>query len=76
MAICVECEWCHDCLDGTEITCKNPNLPVTDFVRGSRYCVILNLKGDCKGFKKPECESIYESKSDEELAKIPREDDD
>ena len=70
MAICVECHWCHDCLDGTEITCKNSELPVTDFVRGGRYCVILNHKGNCKGFKlQSESGFIYELKKDEELAR-------
>ena len=68
MPICVECEY-------KEIDrgiCKNSDLPIDDFVYGTRDCESLNYKGDCKGFKpnseigciKPE--SVYELKEDEE----------
>ena len=72
MAICVDCIFILDLNKGF---CNNPELPVTDYVYGTRDCKELNPKGNCKGFKpnseigciKPE--SIYELKEDEELAK-------
>lgn len=68
MAICIECV--HKVIDRCE--CNNPDLPVTDFVDGTKDCYKLNAKGDCKGFKAiPQRESIYELKSDQELATRP-----
>lgn len=67
MAICVQCEY-H--LGNSQVTCSNENLPITDFVYGIRRCDIFNAKGQCMGFKrKGECESIFETKADEDLAK-------
>lgn len=67
MAICVECEYCSML---QRERCSNPDLPINDFVRGDRFCDILNAKGDCKGFKaKIKPDSIFDSKEDEELAK-------
>lgn len=66
MAICVKCE--HKTVDAP--TCKNEDLPTTDFLWGVKACVTLNPKGACKGFKKiPEPTSSYETKEDEELGK-------
>ena len=68
MAICVKCVYHHEAED--DIVCNNSDLPITDFVCGVRYCVSLNSKGNCAGFKaQPERESIYELPKDEELAK-------
>ena len=70
MAICVECDWVNE----PNLECNNSDLPVTDFVLGTRSCDELNCEGDCKGFKpqaKPE--SIYETKKDEYLANAPNE---
>ena len=72
MAICVKCVYHEIYVTGEEkdVACKNPDLPITDFIYGIRWCDNLNPKGDCKGFKpqaKPD--SIYESKTDEELAR-------
>lgn len=62
MAICVECIYYDH--DENQLVCDNEDLPITDFVRGVRHCVVLNPKGECKGFKrKGERESIYESKA-------------
>ena len=59
MAICVECEYKN--IDRG--TCKNPDLPITDFVYGVRACNILNAEGNCKGFKPlSQDEPIYELK--------------
>ena len=67
MAICVECIYVNNNL----LECNNADLPITDFVDGTRDCYELNPKGACKGFKaKAKAESIYESKEDEELANI------
>ena len=67
MPICVECEYHGERINNR---CNNPDLPITDFVRGLRECKILNDKGDCKGFKpQSQNQSIYELKEDEELAK-------
>ena len=71
MPICVECVHHLIYKDGREkdVACQNPDLPITDFIYGIRWCDHLNSKGDCKGFKpqaKPE--SIYEFSSDEVLA--------
>ena len=66
MDICVRCLHCRDF---EEPRCDNEDLPISDFVLGVRLCSDLNQKGDCKGFKaQPQAESIYELKSDEELA--------
>ena len=66
MAICVECKFILDLNKGF---CNNPDLPVTDYVYGTRDCKELNPKGGCKGFKLQSESSIYELKEDEELAK-------
>ena len=64
------CIYCIHCKDHEEFTCNNNDLPMTDFLRGVRYCRHLNSRGDCKSFKpKSEPESIYELKEDEDLAK-------
>jgi hypothetical protein len=71
MAICVECAWHKEAED--DIVCNNPKMPITDFVLGIRYCVSLNHNGTCVGFKEPlglGDESIYDTKADEELARI------
>lgn len=66
MAVCKECDY----FNKDVLECNNPDLPLTDFVLGTRSCDELNAKGECKGFKaKPTPESIYESKEDEDLAK-------
>ena len=76
MAICVECKFILDLNKGF---CNNPDLPVTDYVYGTRDCKELNPKGGCMGFEvssglgKPV--SIYELKGDEELAKTRSEED-
>ena len=69
MAICVKCAYHHEAED--DIVCNNPELPITDFVCGVRYCVSLNSKGNCAGFKAPlpMNESIHELPKDEELAR-------
>ena len=67
MAICIECS--HALAGGVFVTCRNSELPVTDFVYGIRDCKELNPKGNCKGFKPQSQSSIYELKEDEELAK-------
>ena len=73
MAICVECEWYADAVTrdgmGALPACKNPDLPMTDYVYGHRHCRQLNPQGNCKGFKPQSESSIYELKEDEELAK-------
>ena len=67
MAICVECKFILDLNKGF---CNNPDLPVTDYVYGTRDCKELNPQGNCKGFKpQSQPEPIYELKKDEELAK-------
>ena len=68
VTLCIKCGH-HTELEGTDF-CNNTELPLCGFVRGDRYCDELNTEGNCKGFKpKPEPESIYESKADEDLAK-------
>ena len=47
MAICIECDWVNE----PNLECNNSDLPVTDFVLGTRSCDELNSEGDCKGFK-------------------------
>ena len=79
MAICMQCEhlghtdFVNDQRDFLDIWCKNPDLPITNFIYGRKEPNILNPKGNCKGFKEdlfvPKSESIYELKEDEELAK-------
>lgn len=67
MAICIECAFILDLNRGL---CNNSELPIDDFVYGTRDCAELNPKGGCIGFKpQSQPESIYELKSDEELAK-------
>ena len=64
MAICIECEYY------VQDWCRNPDLPIDNWVLGIRDCYELNHKGDCKGFEaKLNKESIYELPTDEELAK-------
>lgn len=63
MPICIECLHIDNENNGE---CGNPELPLSDFVYGTRNCYELNSEGDCKGFTpqdKPE--SIYELKKDE-----------
>jgi hypothetical protein len=71
MAICVECVYYQN------EDCLNSDLPIDDFIHGTRDCYELNIKGDCKGFKaKSKPESIYETKEDEELASTDQDDND
>lgn len=70
MPICVQCGWCQDFKDGTDATCMNPDLPLTDYVYGIRLCNKLNSDGNCKGFKPQSDESIYELKEDQVMASV------
>lgn len=57
MAICVECEYYKAKYKDRSDECMNRDLPISDFVDGSRWCYTLNPEGNCKGFKaksKPE----------------------
>ena len=58
ISICVDCNFMLDLNKGL---CNNPDLPISDYVYGTRDCKELNAKGECKGFK-PESqpEFIYE----------------
>ena len=46
MAVCKECEY----FNKDVLECNNSDLPITDFVLGTRSCDQLNSEGDCKGF--------------------------
>jgi len=51
ISICIKCEYQYQVELCNFHECQNTDLPITDFVYGARNCMLLNTKGDCKGFK-------------------------
>ena len=73
ITLCIKCghhreAGTSECYD----PCLSPEAPYKEFVDGKKYCSDINTKGDCKFYsQKDGPESIYKSKEDEELARIP-----